>query len=333
MEDSKGRAPPGPLKSWPGREPYRGGGHRLPHSLDSPVSPRIPASSVTPIPAGTHSAGPRQTAASVYPWTLSRREGCGATQDRTQGGTYASGFLAPNPSGGGRGRGEGYVTGGAGGGAGKGSQWGRPLLGIAWLFRPQSPEQPPPRPSSPRVLRVGAGDGRTPGESVAGSRRRVRRGRGCSPAGEPPSPEAPAGSPGPAFGAPSLLPRSRLPQPLCAPAGQVTSHLAARSPLPPPPRSPGTHGSSGPAPPLPRRARLPPPLPGGGSRLPPLALTSSGLASLLFISASGSPADGCDGRRQRGRPGGPHACRVQQMPAGRGSAFGQQTEGAPCQSP
>lgn len=232
MEDSKGRAPPGPLKPWPGREPYRGGGHRLPHSLDSPVSPRILASSVTPIPSGTHSAGPRQTAASVYPWTLSRREGCGATQDRTQGGTGASGFLAPNPSGGGRGRGEGYVTRGAGGGAGKGSQWGRPLLGIAWLFRPQSPEQPPPRPSSPRVLRVGAGDERTPGESVAGSRRRVRRGRGCSPAGEPPSPEAPASSPGPAFGAPSLLPRSRAPT---APLrSRRSGDVTPRGPEPPP---------------------------------------------------------------------------------------------------
>lgn len=118
---------------------------------------------------------------------------------------------------------------------------------------------------------------------------------------EPPSPEPVAGSPGPALAPRASGPGPGSPRRPCAPAGRPTSHLRARSPRPPPPRSPG------PAPPLPRRARLPPPLPGGGSCLPPLALTSSGLASLLFISASGSPADGSEGRRWRGRPGGPRA--------------------------
>lgn len=201
-------------------------------------------------------------------------------------------------------RGKGYVTGGAGGGAEEGSQWGRPLLGTARLFRPPTPELPPPRPPSRGEVGGAGQEGRerTPGESEAQSGRGVRRGRGRSPAGEPSSPEPLAGSPGAGFGAPSFLARPRPPAaPLRFPATRATSHVQARGPRPPPPRSPG------PAPPLPRRARLRAPLPGGGSCLPPLALTSSGLASLLFISASGSPADGSDGRRRRARPGGPRA--------------------------
>lgn len=117
-------------------------------------------------------------------------------------------------------------------------------------------------------------------------------GRALQPRGPPPLP--------PGTGVRRPEPPSQVPAraaPLrCRWSGDVTPRVPEQPP--PPPRSPGTCGSSGPAPPLPRRARLP----------PPLALTSSGLASLLFISASGSPADGCDGRRRRGPPAGCSEC-------------------------
>lgn len=303
--------------------------------------PRTLARAVTPIPACTPTHCALLDSCLSFPSGTKQKGRMPASKAAPREAALASPFPAPHHSGargGGGGEGRGYVTGAGRGGAGRGGAGrasapapGKGKGGAGGVLSREEPGcsvfstlgQPPPRSlprSCPRVLgnpaglqlerprpRAGAANSPSPGLGVRSGRGRSPRGVSCS--------EPLAGSPVPDLGAPQPPP-----QPLARPCHTSGSGLAGSSaaprtrleawrppPHPPPEGHPGPEGAPGPR--QPRAAPFPLErlcLPRSLAAVPAslLALTSSGPASLLFISASVSPAQ----KGGSSRPGA-EACR------------------------